>query len=272
MKVRILLDAQINFFANTIYDKIIDMYICKICNAEFEKYQQRSNHIRWTHNRHKNDTDDFRANLKKSIARSHEIRYGKVITETVKCSKFDCGNNVEITFREGNKRQQYHCSRSCANIGRVRSESQQILHKNRFNDSTDSYGEVFKTQCGNINHKKIFSSKNERVIVKHFKLNFPDSEWKSGGQLIIDDLRIVRDLWSDKLKICFEYDGIWHFKDIFNQLESKRIKDTALEDWCLANSYRLIRVDEDFYVNIQQIIDLIYNKTDPIIKIGDKYT
>jgi hypothetical protein len=78
-------------------------------------------------------------------------------------------------------------------------------------------------------------------------------------------------MWSDKLKICFEYDGVWHFKDIHNQLAKKQLKDALLEQWCLLNNYRLIRVDEDFYINIQQIEELIYKQTDKIIKIGNRY-
>ena len=78
-------------------------------------------------------------------------------------------------------------------------------------------------------------------------------------------------MWSDVLKVCFEYDGIWHFKDIYGQLDKKQNKDKLLELWCINNNYRLVRVDEDCYKNIQQIEELIYNSLDAIIKIGNSY-
>ena len=120
--------------------------------------------------------------------------------------------------------------------------------------------------------KEIFSSKNEREIVLHFKQTFPNDGWKSGGRLILDNKETLsRDMWSDKLKVCFEYDGIWHFKDIHGQLNRKQLKDKMLEQWCINNGYRLVRIDEDFYRNVQQIEDLIYNNCDSITKIGNRY-
>lgn len=95
--------------------------------------------------------------------------------------------------------------------------------------------------------------------------------WKSGGGLKFEGKRIVRDLWSDKLQICFEYDGIWHFEDILGQLEDKKIKDNLLEKWCIYNNYRLIRIDELEFINEQQIENLIYENKEPIIKIGKRY-
>lgn len=120
--------------------------------------------------------------------------------------------------------------------------------------------------------KRLFSSKNEREIVSYFKETFPDDIWKSGGRLKLNDEETLsRDMWSDKLKICFEYDGIWHFKNIHGQLHKKQLKDKLLEQWCINNNYRLIRVDEDFYKDVHQIEELVYNNPEPIIKIGSRY-
>lgn len=118
---------------------------------------------------------------------------------------------------------------------------------------------------------KIFSSKNERIICKYFKSKYPEHEWKSGGRIKYNGIGLVRDLYSDILKICFEYDGIWHFKNIKGQLKDKQKKDKCLEEWCLFNNYRLIRIDENVYVNPEQIENLIYNTIEPIIKLGDRY-
>lgn len=120
--------------------------------------------------------------------------------------------------------------------------------------------------------REIFSSKNERAIVKHIKEQYPNDEWKNGGRLVLKDgTFLARDLWSDKLKVCFEYDGIWHFKDIKGQLKKKQTKDKLLEEWCKENNYRLIRIDEEDYQNVKQIEDLIYNSKEQIIKVGNRY-
>jgi hypothetical protein len=127
------------------------------------------------------------------------------------------------------------------------------------------------TALNHLTHTKIFSSKNEREIYKYFKSNFSKDEWLSGGQLKHNGFRISRDMYSNKLKICFEYDGIWHFKDIKGQLSRKLKVDMALEDWCKLNKYRLIRIDEERYTDVSLIVDLIYNKSDEIIKVGNRY-
>ena len=82
-----------------------------------------------------------------------------------------------------------------------------------------------------------------------------------------------RDLYSKKLKVCIEYDGIWHFKDIHGQLESKRIKDVALKDWCKEHSYKLIRIDEDWFsINkLDEIESLTYESNEQLILLGERY-
>lgn len=119
--------------------------------------------------------------------------------------------------------------------------------------------------------QKIFSSKNERIICEYIKTKYPEHNWKSGGRIKYNGIGIVRDLYSDVLKICFEYDGIWHFKNIKGQLIDKQIKDKCLEKWCIENNYRLIRIDENQYTNLEQIERLIYNTDVSIIKIGNRY-
>jgi very-short-patch-repair endonuclease len=95
--------------------------------------------------------------------------------------------------------------------------------------------------------------------------------WKSGGMLLYNGHRISRDMYSDILKVCFEYDGIWHFKDINGQLENKKNKDKALELWCIEKGYRLVRIQDEFFNDMEQIYDLIYKRKDQIIKLGEKY-
>lgn len=244
------------------------MYFCNECNIVFEKFQQKANHDRWSHKNF--NFENYSTKLKKSIENSLNRKLGNYIHELVKCDKkTGCNNLINIKYRPNRRKNFYYCSRSCAN-SRIWNDAQKKLHLSRFYDVNDLYGKAFQKNQGNINNKKIFSSKNERYIVQYFKENFLKDQWKSGGSIIFNT-KMARDMWSDKLKICFEYDGIWHFKDIHGQLKDKQFKDSLLEQWCIQNNYRLIRIDEIMYENIEQIIDLIYNKSDQVIKIGSRY-
>jgi hypothetical protein len=125
-----------------------------------------------------------------------------------------------------------------------------------------------------LSTSKRFTSKNEVIIRNHFITNYPEHGWTFGGSLRVDGTTITRDLYSPLLKICFEYDGVWHFKDIHGQLQSKQQKDSLLEKWCLDNGYSLIRLDELKYKqdSIQLLEHIFRNITTPIIlKIGDRY-
>ena len=83
---------------------------------------------------------------------------------------------------------------------------------------------------------------------------------------------LSRDLYSNKLKISIEYDGIWHFENINGQLLNKQKKDMALEDWTILNGWRLIRIKEDLYkidkkLWLDRLIESVYNSSEQIIKI-----
>jgi hypothetical protein len=121
----------------------------------------------------------------------------------------------------------------------------------------------------NSNDKIIFSSKREREIVNYFKYKYPGI-WTTGFVKKFKSEILNCDMYSEKLKICFEYDGIWHFKDIKGQLERKKNKDKLLEEWCIKNEYRLIRIDEEEKLSFEEI-EKLFNKPDLIIKIGKRY-
>lgn len=243
-------------------------YPCEICGKEFDTFQEKGNHIRWKHERY--DNNAYSKKLKKSAEKANERRFGKWVEEKVECSNPNCKKEVLIKYREGKKLEKYFCSRSCANIRDLSINSKKKISegiKRSWKDGKYDTEEYWEKQRKN----KKFSSAIEREIINHFKNKYPGGKWKSGGSIIVEGERIVRDLWSDDLKICFEYDGIWHFKDINGQLEKKQKKDKLLEKWCIENKYRLIRVDEENYINMEQIESLIFERTEPIIKIGKRY-
>jgi hypothetical protein len=243
------------------------MYICEECKKEFEKFQDKANHIRWKHL----DNTEYIKNARKAyFEKVDEQVNGKWIYEDILCNKKNCNNIIHIKYRENKRKNKYFCSLKCS-----QSHKHSELSKKKQSDAikkawkngiynTDSFREK---QSKNIK----FSSKKEREIVNYFKTNYPNDEWKSGGGLYYRGEEISRDLYSNKLKICFEYDGIWHFKNIHNQLDKKQRKDKLLEEWCIENKYRLIRIDENFFINFEQLEKLFFENKEFIIKIGQRY-
>jgi hypothetical protein len=238
---------------------------CTICNIEFANNKVFSNHVRWKHKKveYKRQTCPC---CSKSI-RSENFAKHKTVCKLKQCKhcKADIlgGRNVFCNST---------CSAAFNNEHRDHDNVDRSYITEEWKNKQSNYT---KTHWNNGLHspsRTIFSSKKEREIVKHFKEKFVSDEWKSGGRLKLDEnVFLSRDLWSDKLKICFEYDGIWHFKDIKGQLKMKQYKDALLEEWCLKNNYRLIRVDENCFKNVSQIELLIYNSTQQVVKIGERY-
>ena len=75
------------------------------------------------------------------------------------------------------------------------------------------------------------------------------------------------------MKICIEYDGVWHFKDIHGQLELKQKKDRLLNEWCEKNEWRIIRISESYWHENKKNFHLIedaLNLSDSIF-LGKEY-
>jgi very-short-patch-repair endonuclease len=116
----------------------------------------------------------------------------------------------------------------------------------------------------------LFTSKGECELREYFKRNFPDDGWTWGG-CRYNGRMLSRDLFSKKLKVCIEYDGIWHFKDIHGQLKDKQEKDEILNNWCKGMGYRMIRIKEELYKSnkkfwLTKLQDEVYNGTDQLVK------
>lgn len=159
------------------------------------------------------------------------------------------------------------------------SYSEKLSKKSKENQQNPKYVEKVLIGIKNSSEhgKKVWSSKGENEIRQYFRKNFPNDNQSHGGPIKHQNELIVRDLFSDVLKVCIEYDGPWHFKNINGQLETKRKKDIILENWCIKNEYRLIRIDDDLYRSdkehqLQTLYYLAYNNSEEIIKIGKKYS
>jgi len=239
-------------------------FTCQHCLKTFHTFQEKANHIRWHHL----DNSEYIKKVKVSSVLANEKRFGNWVHENVQCSRETCDNTLTIKYRENKKPTKSFCSRSCANSrGKRNQEFKELVSqkiKEKWNEGVYDHIDM------GLRNKK-FSSKGEREIVTYFRENFPDDNWKSGGNIKFEEHRFSRDLYSDKLKVCLEYDGIWHFKDIHNQLSKKQLKDLLLEKWCIKNGYRLIRIEEGFMPSFKDIEKLVYETALQIIKIGNSY-
>jgi len=244
-------------------------YKCEECDLEFSTFQAKANHIRWHHKKPISTPETIENTKQKKITREVEW-YGEFIYDSVPCKI--CGVMVDIKYRsKKGKKEHYYCSSWCRH-SRPQTEKTKRKIGKAVSEKWQNDPE-FREKCSQaaVNQRKLFSSKGEREIVKYFKTNFPNDEWTFGGHLSCKDVFISRDLYSNKLKVCIEYDGIWHFKDINNQLEGKQYKDKCLEEWCIENDYKLIRIKEEVYQSdkdlyTRKIVDAVYEGEDKIIK------
>jgi hypothetical protein len=241
----------------------MEKYICEHCTASFDKFQQKANHIRWEHMDNSNLTDK----LSKATTEYYNKLHGEKQNYTLNCKK--CNNGFNVLCRKKDINKHLFCSRSCANSRGKRSLDfkQKVSEKIKKHWKDGTFDHIVELTTNTT----IFSSKVEREIVKYFKDNHKSDGWKSGGPFKFENEFIVRDLYSDKLKVCFEYDGIWHFKDIKNQLKNKQYKDFLLEKWCSDNNYKLIRIQEGYFESFEMLEKLIYEDSRKLIKIGKGY-
>ncbi len=236
-------------------------YKCNQCNFKSENHNLLANHVRWTHSSPEKKAI-FHKKQSESTQKRNLLKYGnklrRIIVATKTCT---CGTQFETKQRiyvisgkpaswNNKKNSSYekeYCCRSCSNkvgasIKRVWTDEmkakQSCKAKEKWEDPAYSK-KVLKAT------RKQFSSKREREIIAYIKKKYPEDGWTFGTIAKYKDEIINPDLWSKKLKIIFEYDGIWHFKDIHDQLQKKQKKDKLTEEFAIDNEFRLIRVDED---------------------------
>ena len=222
-------------------------------------------------NKQVNKTRDYSKN---SASLKGKIPHNKIY-HTVEAICPVCDNI--FTFSSAYKDVRKYCSISCSNV--ITRTSQRMSEITRLKHSAASkklwLSEEYREKQveNNSSHNIRFSSIGERELQQYFKSLFPEDKWTFGGSLNCgNDLYVSRDLYSDKLKVCIEYDGIWHFKDIHGQLESKQGKDKALDEWCKDNKWRIIRIREEIYKNnragvLKELINFAYNSQETIIKL-----
>ena len=259
-------------------------YKCPVCDKEYSKagiithiYRAHTNRKFSSGHHGKYKNKQYIETMSNATKNHYKKINGELKLFKVYCHK--CKKLFEVEEHENKfpTKEIYFCSRRCANI-RIQSEET----KNKISKSTSkaliekwATDEEYAKKC--MANNKRFTSKNE-VLIRDYIINkFPEDKWSFGGSPSIEGYRISRDLYSKKLKICFEYDGIWHFSKVHDghNLEKKQLKDRLLRNWCAENNYRLIRMSESYFINnnknLSEIEDLIYSNNDREVFLGEEY-
>lgn len=259
---------------------------CKYCNKNFYKIEGRvfSNHMRWCD---KNPNPNKFSEKARKKARKRFIIYNKkrskeyrsnIFSKEVKCHI--CKKIFSIKEHKTKIKEKYFCNQRCANTYSSSFVNRKNLVVSKETRKKISEGikklwtneEYSKKQ---LNACKKFNSKAE-IELRELFIGRKNTDWTFGGPIKTKGCILIRDLYSKKLKINIELDGIWHFKDIFNQLKDKRKKDKLLLKWSLENDYKLIRISHKFYLkNKNEILTFLNkcfkNKKKKIFLFGEEF-
>lgn len=246
-------------------------YICD-CGKEFksqkslsahmasckEHYLQRDGNLNNYNSRQKNlSKSKIERDKKLGICKEENLKIW--FSEEHRCER--CGKIMTEFYGSGR-----FCSQSCANSHDFSEDTKKALSIKLSNYAKNNpkgwaSKEWLAAHPEFINRHRKIHSKRELEIVDLLQNKFPEDNWKQGP--ITDrplyETIINPDLYSDKLQIVLEYDGIWHFKDIHNQLQRKQEYDRLTLYWCQKYDYRLIRIDYELNLTDEEIIDIIYN-------------
>jgi len=240
---------------------------CEYCNKIFENIEGRvfSNHVRWCPKNIKNG-DKGSKSISQALKKKYELINGKVKKFKVTCHKCEEEFTVEEPEKKHPIKEKYFCTRSCANSKTWNKETRKKRSISMSKASKKLWkNEEYRKKMLQNKGKRKFTSQGEEEIRSYFIENYPDDKWTFGGKLVYKDESLIRDLYSDKLKICIEYDGIWHFKNINGQLKRKQFKDHLLNAWCLENGWKIIRVRDELYQDnkkeiLGQLVEEVYNR------------
>jgi very-short-patch-repair endonuclease len=234
--------------------------ICDECGKSFEK--QRGEYNR----RIKKGYANFFCNSQcagKGLDRPNEIHvpitaqclWCKSVIETTTCSKARkcCSRTCSAKYSRS----------TCKNVHQTDEFRKKVSDKTKSAWDSGKYDELMNSG------RKWFNSKGEIELREYLKVALPEYKFTTG---MLTGAGSNPDIWSKEYKVVIEYDGIWHFKDIKGQLADKQTKDKRLEDWCVENKWRCIRIKEEVYKKDtpywqQKIKNEILNGATPIVKM-----
>lgn len=250
----------------SILNNMDNIKTCDVCGFQTFNGRTMSNHKRWKHITPKGSEEYAKTQLKLKAVRSKRV---DVELQCNECGKTFVINVTEARLKSGKYR--HYCSSACAHKQGSKNVDYKVISQKMKDNPVGCFSTEWKILHPDAMCSRKNFSKRELEIVSFLKNKFPEDEWKQGfidGTRKHDGYILSPDCHSDKLKVVIEYDGIWHFKDIHNQLEKKQNVDRALLKFCKEKGYRLIRIDEDLNVSNDMIENAIYKSSSEIELFG----
>ena len=107
-------------------------------------------------------------------------------------------------------------------------------------------------------------SKGEKLIEKYFIQHniYFEPQKQFNGCKVINNLKF--DFYVPKFNICIEYDGEFHYRDIFKNgdLEKQKNRDLTKNNFCIKNNMKLIRIPYWNFDKIYDILDMVLSSKD----------
>jgi very-short-patch-repair endonuclease len=169
--------------------------------------------------------------------------------KNVKCKY--CDKSIEWKH----KRNKTFCSMSCS-----------ISYKNQQTWANADQNHPWR------NKRPVFSSRGEKELFVYLCETYPEMKWKRSKKIHVEDREYVIDIFSEVLNLYVEYDGKIHFEIIYGQsrLDSIRIRDSIVEEYCSSDGRKLIRIDEKTFrseKNWKELLDESLKSKKRLIKI-----
>jgi very-short-patch-repair endonuclease len=237
------------------------MKTCPVCNETFDVGRVYSNHVRCKH-KPQTFTPEGLQKLKDVAIRVNAKRLGY---EGTKYATQQCVN-CHKTIVEATTQMQYCKDKACQSVAHsFGGKKVWQMHRQKLIKALKEMprSEAWIASQGRTDHpnqKRFFTSKGEEALKLLIKQRLPQFKWSSGGlHNIGNGLRKSLDIYCKDIKVIVEYDGIYHWKNVYGNLEDVQKKDRQLEQFCSDNGWKLIRVNEQTYKKVPLIVETIIN-------------
>lgn len=219
---------------------------CDQCDAQFETFQAKANHVRWKHK----ESAYTPAGLEKIKASARALAnsvYGEKI-ESKELRLCECGNTFEVNVIKNRKTYtRKTCSPECAHRRKQSVETNNkrslaVKHAFTLNPELFRRGQLASNR---------FSSKAERALATVLQ----EKGFKRHKHVTTDELTFDVDIVSLDDKVWIESDGEWHFRKIHDghNFEATKFRDELEEREAIKRCVLLIRVNNQTMTIEEQV-------------------
>jgi len=187
-----------------------------------------------------------------------------------------CDNDIPFEVWKKNKKRK-SCSSLCKNAlskkaalswerGDAFRETMSKATKKAWRDDPEAFAHILEGRR--------FSSKGERELRSILKWLFGDDKVKAHRHISLSDgLTRAVDITISHLNCIIEYDGEFHERDIYGNLETVQVKDRMVNEYCKEHGIQLIRVrDDDWNKHKNEMIKRIINGINKQKKVSKSKT